>query len=101
MIANICRRFFEARWTLAAALILAIAAISATPASAQYYERPGHWWWNGRAYVWVYDPPPPVYVPPPVVYAPPPAYYASPVYAYPSFSFVFGGGGHDHDHHHH
>ena len=98
MSANICRRFFGTRWALAVALILAIGAASIMPASAQYYyERPGHWWWNGRAYVWVYDPPPP-----PVIYAPPPPtyYYGSPVYAYPSFSFVFGGRGHDGHHHH-
>jgi len=98
MIANLWRRFLKARWALMAALVVAIGAASVTPASAQYYGRHGHWWWNGRAYVWVYDPAPPVvYAPPPVVYAPPPppVYYGPPVYAYPSFSFVFGGG-HDH-----
>ncbi|HUN47471.1 MAG TPA: hypothetical protein VMU85_13165 [Stellaceae bacterium] len=95
MIGTLWQRFSGPRWALMAALALAVGTLSVTPASAQYYRHhPGHWWWNGRAYVWVYDPAPPVvYAPPPVVYAPPPppVYYAPPVYAYPSFNVVIGG----------
>jgi len=94
MIANLWRRIRGARWALMAAVVVAVGMASVAPASAQYYGRPGHWWWNGRAYVWVYDPAPAVvYAPPPVVYAPPPppVVYAPPVYAYPSFNVVIGG----------
>ena len=80
MIGTLWRRFSGSRWALMAALVLAVGTLSVTPASAQYYRHhPGHWWWNGRAYVWVYDPAPPVvYAPPPVYYAPPPPVVYSP-----------------------